>query len=190
MIAADDRIWLFVAEPPLVPGRTALARLRGMLLSNASREELDAEFFKTLDPAGSDRLLKVSRSMIYRVEGHNDYREDDDILLCSRDNSIDCEPSGFWDEWLALPKYTTNYNAALGLKSAVLGFGRTVVLEEFESLLPESEDMLRIEHTFRAEIKDTESATVRGPIVDTPAVAVLAAMLDYLLGLSVQSVAS
>jgi hypothetical protein len=85
---ADDRIWLYVMEPPFGPGRNALARLREMALSTAPSEQVDAELFRTLDPAGSDSFLKVSRSTIYRVEGKN-YGEDDEVLLCSHDDSID-----------------------------------------------------------------------------------------------------
>jgi hypothetical protein len=87
MPSADDRISLYVMEPPFGPGRNALARLREMALSTAPREEVDAEFFRTLGPAGSDSFLKVSRSTIYRV-GEEDYREGDEVLLCSHDDSI------------------------------------------------------------------------------------------------------
>jgi hypothetical protein len=82
-----------------------------------------------------------------------------------------------------LPKYSTDYETALRLKSEVLGTGRTVVLEEFETIVPEDEDLSRIRVTLRAEIRDAAGRIVGGPIVDRPAFAVLAVMLDYLLAI-------
>jgi hypothetical protein len=51
-------------------------------------------------------------------------------------------------------------------------------------MVPEDDDVMQIRTTCPAEIRDAEGRTVGGPIVDRPAVAVPAAMLDYLLAFS------
>jgi hypothetical protein len=197
MTDANDRIQLYTMEPPFGLGRDALVRLREQLLSPLPREEIDAVISRTL--GGLDIFLKVSYSTTYRAEGEKDHRVEGSVVFCSRTESDGYitpagetvywagKPPDFWDGWLALPKYTTDYETALSLKSHVLGFGRTVVLEEFESMVPEDDDMMQIRTTFPAEIRDAEGRTVGGPIVDRPAVAVLAAMLDYLLAFSAKA---
>jgi hypothetical protein len=190
MTDANDRIQLYVMEPPFGLGRAAPVSLREKVLSALPREEIDAAICR-LD--GADSFLRVSHSTTYRVEGEKDRRAEGSTVFFSRHHTSGYiaptgetiywagKPPDFRDGWLVLPEYTTNYETALSLKSHVLGFGRTVVLEEFESLVPEDDDMMQIRRTFRAEISDAEGRTVGGPIVDRPAVAVLAAMLDYLL---------
>jgi hypothetical protein len=131
--------------------------------------------------------------MSYRVENEADHEESDGITLCSTNDSIGYVAmsgetvfwSGIeldsWDEWRALPHYTTNYDAALRLKSSVLGFGRTVVVEETEIPVSVDDGSTEITTIFRAGVHDADGRIIGGPPSDRAAVAVLAAMLDYLL---------
>jgi hypothetical protein len=74
MTSANDRIQLYIMEPPFGLGRDALVRLREQLPSPLPREEIDAAIFRTLDPGGSDCFVKVLSSTTYRVEGEKDRR--------------------------------------------------------------------------------------------------------------------
>jgi hypothetical protein len=174
-------------------GRAALLDLRNRLLSSPPGEEIDAIIFKTLDRIGSDHFLRVSRTVIYSVEGEADYRKESSIVLGEAPGihsytgpsgedvylTADGKEPAFWDCWWGVPHYTTDLDAAVRLEADILGFGRTVVVEEIEVWLP-TEDGMEVRRAFRAEVKDIDGRTVRGPSVEGPAVAVLVAMLDYM----------
>jgi hypothetical protein len=183
----------FPDEPHVSASRSALAELKAKILSACPRRDVDRLVFSLLDRSGSDRFLEAVCVQTFKVEDEADYEERTDVVLCSTDDPIGyVATSGetvywggikpdFWAEWRALPRYSTDYDAALRLKSSVLGFGRPVFVEQFEIYCPTDDGATEVLDRFRARIRHTDGTFIDGPQCNHAAGAVLTAMLDYIL---------
>lgn len=193
-------LWLLTSEPPLGIGRDQIRKIYERLVAIGASAETDALIFGTLDRAGSDRLLRVKRSVQYSVDGQAPHVERDSVTLCSRNSSLGYfdsngetvywagAPPDFWDEWIALPQYTSSYGAALSLESQILGLETSSILQEERKLVPDEDDTKRVETTFIATIKDTAGTEVIGPVTSSAATALLAATLQYVIDRSANHV--
>jgi hypothetical protein len=170
--------------------RSDLVALKARILSADPRREVDRAIFSSLDPLGSDEFLDVTQVMTFKVKGQADYEEQAEVVLCSTNDSIGSialsgetvywggKNPDFRDEWRAIPRYTTDFDAALHLKTSILGFGMTIAIEETEVCSAGEDGATQVSQSFRARVRHADGRTVDGPNCFHAASAVLTAMLD------------
>jgi hypothetical protein len=174
------------------PKRACLSLLRQRILSTEAERELDLEIHKQFCRFPAE-FLNVEKTLIFHVENQVDYRARRSEWLWSRNDSIGWidqaganhywggHPPEFWEEWMPIPRYTTQIQDALDLKWSLFGSEVRIVLEEL--MRGDGHQETTYTQTFSASMCVGDQASVTAVELPSPAKAVLLALIDYIITL-------